>query len=149
LFRRRIEKIIIFIPVKITDKKLKAFTLAELMVVLAIIGILVLMALPALLPLISKTKALEAQLQLKHVLQLEKSYFYVNSKYSNSIDDIGFEQAKLVTQEGHANYKIEIVEASARSFKAKATSVTDFDQDGTFNVWEMDSNENLKEVVKD
>lgn len=131
------------------SKKLKAFTLAELLMVLAIIGILVLLALPSLLPLISRTKALEAQLQLKHLLQLEKSYFFVHSKYTSSIDDIGFEQAKLVTNDGHANYKIEIVEASAKAFKAVATSITDFDQDGTFNVWEIDSNENLKEVTKD
>jgi type IV pilus assembly protein PilE len=134
---------------KLKNKKLKAFTLAELLVVLAIIGILVLMALPSLLPLISKTKALEAQLQLKHLLQMEKSYFFVNSKYSNSIDDIGFEQAKLVTADGRANYRIEIVEASAKGFRAKAISVTDFDADGIFNEWEIDSNENLKEIIKD
>jgi type IV pilus assembly protein PilE len=131
------------------SKKIKGFTLAELLVVLAIIGILVLLALPSLMPLISKTKAMEAQLQLKHLMQLEKSYFFVHSKYSNSIDDLGFEQAKLVTQDGHANYKVEVVEASAKSFKARATSVTDFDQDGEINVWEIDSNENLKEVTKD
>lgn len=130
-------------------KKLKGFTLAELMVVLAIIGILVLMALPVLMPLISKTKSMEAQLQLKHVLQLEKNYFFVHSKFSNSIDDIGFEQAKLVTQDGHANYKIEIVEATAKGFRALASSVTDFDQDGELNVWQIDSDENLKEVTKD
>lgn len=134
---------------KTSSKKLKAFTLSELLMVLAIIGILVLLALPSLLPLISRTKALEAQLQLKHLLQLQKSYFFVHSKYSNSIDEIGFEQAKLVTDNGHANYKIEIVEASAKSFKALATSITDFDQDGTYNVWEVDANENLKEVTKD
>ena len=134
---------------KLQHKKLKAFTLAELMVVLAIIGILVLLALPSLLPLISKTKSLEAQLQLKHLLQLEKSYFFVHSKYSNDIDDLGFEQAKLVTEDGRANYKIEIVEASAKTFKAKAISVTDFDQDGIFNVWEIDAGENLKETIKD
>ena len=134
---------------KLQNKKLKAFTLAEMLMVLALVGILVLLTLPSLMPLISKTKALEAQLQLKHLLQLEKSYFFVNSKYTNSIDDIGFEQAKLVTDNGHANYKIEIVDASAKTFKAIATSITDFDQDGTFNVWEVDSNENLKEVTKD
>lgn len=117
--------------------------------VLAIIGILVLMALPVLMPLISKTKSMEAQLQLKHVLQLEKNYFFVHSKFSNSIDDIGFEQAKLVTQDGHANYKIEIVEATAKGFRALASSVTDFDQDGELNVWQIDSDENLKEVTKD
>lgn len=131
------------------SKKIKGFTLAELLVVLAIIGILVLLALPSLMPLISKTKAMEAQLQLKHLMQLEKSYFFVHSKYSNSVDDLGFEQAKLVTEDGHANYKIEVLEASNKSFKARATSVTDFDQDGEINVWEIDANENLREVTKD
>ena len=135
--------------VKFKSKKLKGFTLAELMVVLAIIGILVLMALPILMPLISKTKAMEAQLQLKHLMQLEKNYFFVHSKYTNNLLDLDFEQAKLVTQDGHANYKIEVVEASNRSFKALATAVTDFDQDGEFNVWEVDNMENLREVTKD
>lgn len=130
-------------------KKLRAFTLAELLVVLAIIGILVLMALPSLMPLIVKTKSLEAQLQLKHLLQLQKSYYFVHSKYTNSLDDLGFEQAKLVTNDGHANYKIEIIEASAKTFKAIATSVTDFDQDGVLNVWELDGSENIKETTKD
>ncbi|MBN8693525.1 MAG: type II secretion system protein [Bacteroidetes bacterium] len=134
---------------QIRTKKLKGFTLAELMVVLAIIGILVLLSLPVLMPLISKTKAMEAQLQLKHLLQLQKSHFFVHSKYSNNLEEIGFEQAKLVTQNGHANYKIEIVSAGNNAFKALATSVTDFDQDGVFNVWEIDSQENLKEVTKD
>ena|SRR6218665_633088 len=130
-------------------KKIKAFTLAELLVVLAIIGILVLLALPALMPLISKTKAMEAQLQLKHLMQLEKNYFFIHSKYSGSIQELGFEQAKLVTDNGHANYKIEVVEASNKSFRARATAVTDFDQDGEMNVWEIDAEENLKEVTKD
>ncbi|MBL7893842.1 MAG: prepilin-type N-terminal cleavage/methylation domain-containing protein [Bacteroidia bacterium] len=132
-----------------TNKKLSAFTLAELLVVLAIIGILVLMALPSLMPLIVKTKSLEAQLQLKHLLQLQKSYYFVHSKYTNNLDDLGFEQAKLVTNDGHANYKIEIIEASAKTFKAIATSVTDFDQDGVLNVWELDGSENIKETTKD
>ncbi len=132
-----------------TKKKLPAFTLAELLVVLAIIGILVLLALPSLLPLISKTKSLEAQLQLKHLLQLEKSYFFVHSKYSNDLIDLGFEQSKLVTEDGQANYKIQIVDASQKGFKAKAVSVTDFDQDGQFNTWEVDNSENIVEITKD
>ena len=47
------------------------------------------------------------------------------------------------------NYKIEIVEASNKSFVAKATAVTDFDQDGQFNVWQINENEELKEITKD
>lgn len=47
--------------------KVIAFTLHELLVVLVIIGILVLLALPRLMPLITRTKSTEAQLQLKHL----------------------------------------------------------------------------------
>lgn len=130
-------------------KKIQAFNLVELLVVLAIIGILVLLALPNLAPLITKAKTTEAQLQLGHLQMLEKTYFYQNSKYSENLEELGFEQEKLVTDGGKANYKIEIIEASATSFKATATSVVDFDKDGNFNVWEIDQDKNLKEVQKD
>jgi len=59
---------------------LKAFTLTEILVVLLIIGILVLLALPNLMPLITKAKSTEAKLQLQHVYTLEKSYFYEKSR---------------------------------------------------------------------
>lgn len=133
----------------IRNKKLKGMTLIELLLVLALIGILLSMAVPKLMPLIGKTKSLEAQMQLKHLLNLQKNYFYINSKYSQNIDDLGYEQEKLVTQDGKANYKIEITEASNNSFIAKATSVTDFDQDGQFNVWQVTQNEEIKEITKD
>ena len=130
-------------------KKVKAFTLQELLIVLVIIGILVLVALPNLMPLISKAKSTEAQLQLSHVYTLEKNYFYMYSKYSDDLKTIGFEQAKLVKDDGNANYKIEIVSATATEFKVRAVSITDFDGDGVFNVWEMDNEKKLVETVKD
>jgi len=130
-------------------KKLKAFTLMELLVVLIIIGILVLVALPELLPMISKAKSTEAQLQLEHVHTLEKSYFYMHSKYSTDFTEISFEQSKLTSEGGNANYQIEIVEAGNNAFKARATAIADFDGDGVFNVWEVDQDKHIKEVTPD
>lgn len=130
-------------------KRFNGFSLPELLIVLVIIGILVLLALPNLMPLISKTKATEAQLQLGHVHTLEKTYFYMYSKYSTDLDEIGFEQEKLVTDGGKANYQIEIVDAGATNFTVRATAVVDFDGDGNFNVWEIDQDKNLTETTKD
>jgi type IV pilus assembly protein PilE len=129
--------------------RLKAFTLMELLIVLIIIGILVLLALPNLMPLISKAKSTEAQLQLEHVHTLEKSYFYLHSKYSNNFNEIYFEQPNLKSQGGNANYQIEVIEATNNSFKARATAITDFDGDGVFNVWEVDQDKNIKEITPD
>lgn len=129
--------------------ELKAFSLPELLVVLVIIGILVLIALPNLMPLISKAKSTEAQQQLVFLHTLEKTHFYMHSRYSASLEELGLEQQKLVTDGGSANYRIEVTEASEKGFKAKATAVVDFDGDGTYNVWEIDQDKNLKEVTKD
>ena len=109
---------------------------------MVIIGILVLIALPNLMPLISRAKSTEAQQQLVFLHTLEKNNFY-------TLEELGFEQQPLVTDGGHANYRIEIVEASERGFRATATAVVDFDGDGEYNVWEIDQDKNLKETVKD
>jgi len=130
-------------------KQLKAFTLSELLIVLVILGILVLLALPNLLPLISKAKSTEAQLQLSHLYTLEKSYFYAHSKYTANLNEISFEPVKLVAEGGQANYQIEVIEAGNSGFKARATSTVDFDADGIFNVWEIDQENNLLEVTPD
>lgn len=130
-------------------QRLKAFSLTELLVVLIIIGILVLIALPNFLPKITEAKAQEAKLQLKHLFTLQKTYFYMHSKYSASFEELGYEQAVLVTDGGNANYLIEIIENSETTFRAVATSITDFDGDGQYNQWEIDEKQSLVEAVKD
>lgn len=132
-------------------KRLSGYTLTEILVVLVIIGILVLLALPNLLPLITKAKTTEAKVQLEHVYTQEKNFFYENSKYSNNINEIGFVQEKLSTdgKDGRANYRIEIVQATGNTFIARATAVVDFNGNGTFNVWEINQDKSLREVTPD
>jgi type IV pilus assembly protein PilE len=133
------------------QRKVKAYTLTEILVVLVIIGILVLLALPNLLPLITKAKSTEAKLQLEHIQTLEKNYFYEHSKYSKDLTEVGFIQEKLSTdsKDGRANYRIEITNATNTAFTARATAVVDFNGNGTFNVWEIDQDKTLKEVTPD
>lgn len=129
--------------------RMKAFSLQELLVTLAIMGILVLIALPNLMPLINRAKAVEAKQQLIFLHSLETTHFYTYSSYSDSFEELGFEHSLLVTDGGGANYKIEITAATEKRFKATATSVVDFNGNGIYNVWEIDQDKKLKEVVQD
>tara|TARA_B100000767_G_scaffold71671_1_gene68230 strand:- start:165 stop:563 length:399 start_codon:yes stop_codon:yes gene_type:complete len=131
------------------NKKIKAFTLAELMIVLVIIGILVLLALPNLMPLISKAKSIEAKIHLEHIFNLEKSYFYLYSSYSLDLDAIGYQSEVSVLEGGNANYSLEILEATANAFTAQAVSLVDFDKDGKFNTWSINQDNQLVELIPD
>lgn len=130
-------------------KKVNAYNLQELLVVLVIIGILILIALPSLMPKITKAKSLEAKIQLNHMYGLQTDFFHMYSKYSNDFNEIDFIPPKNINTGGTAYYSYEIIEATNSTFKARATAVSDFDRDGILNVWEIDQDKNLKEVVKD
>lgn len=127
----------------------KAYSMTEILIVLCIIGIILLMVLPNQTSVISQAKAIEAQAMLNQVYGLQKSYFYRYSKYSGSLEELGFEQEVTVEEGGQAVYKIEIIESSNNSFLARAVSVSDLDGDGNFNTWEIDSKKILTEVVKE
>ena len=130
-------------------KKIPALNLQETLIVLAIIGILLLLALPNLMPLISKAKGIEAQTQLKALYNSQTTYRYMYSKFTTDINELDFVAPKTVKESGTANYAYEIISASEISFKARAEAVTDFDGDGILNVWEIDEAGNPKQVIKD
>ncbi len=73
----------------------------------------------------------------------------MHSKYSNDFNQIDFDAPKSVQENGNANYSYEIIESTNNTFKARATAVSDFDGDGIFNVWEINQDQNLIEVIKD
>nr|WP_299338459.1 general secretion pathway protein GspG [Allomuricauda sp.] len=130
-------------------KKILGINLQETLIVLAIIGILLLLALPNLMPLISKAKSVEAQVQLKALYNAQTTYRYMYSKFSNDLSEIDFEPPRTVKDNGTANYVYQIISADNASFTARAEAITDFDGDGVFNVWEVNEDGNPKQIVKD
>lgn len=130
-------------------QKLHSFNLQEMLIVLAIIGILLLIALPNLMPLIAKAKSVEAQTQLKALYNAQKQYYFMYSKYSADFNEIDFEAPKTVKTDGSANYEYEILSSTASQFKARATAVTDFNADGIYNVWEIDQDGTPKQITSD
>ena len=131
------------------QKRIPAFNLQETLIVLAIIGILLLLALPNLMPLISKAKSVEAQTQLKAIYNAQSTYRYVNSRFTPDMGELDFEPPRTVKENGTANFRYEIIQADNATFKARAEAVTDFDGDGIMNVWEIDEQGNPKQTVKD
>jgi prepilin-type N-terminal cleavage/methylation domain-containing protein len=65
------------------------FTLIELMIVVAIIGILAAVAIPAFMDYMNKSKASEAELQLDSIRKKGKSAFAGNSSYPVKVDAAG------------------------------------------------------------
>jgi len=68
----------------------KGFTLIELMIVVAIIGILAAIAIPNFLKYQAKSKQSEAKTNLKGIFTAEMSYFGENNYFGTTFDAIGF-----------------------------------------------------------
>lgn len=121
----------------------------QIMGAVLIAGLLTAAAVPSIMKAVTKAKQGEAKTQLEHIYSLERLYFLEFSKYSPDMEAVEFEQQTLVTEDGGARYKIEIVEAGTTTFTARATAVQDFDGDGVINVWEINQDRKVTETVKD
>ncbi len=128
---------------------IKAFSLAEILIVLAIMGILIMLVVPNNAGVATRSKSLEAQQELKMIHTLQEAYRMQYSKYSMDLTQLNYIPHKLVTAGGTANYEITVLEASTTGYKAKAEAVVDFNGDGKKNIWEIDQGGVVKEIQPD
>lgn len=94
---------------------MKGFTLIELMIVVAIIGILAAIAIPNFLNYQCKAKQSEARSNLAALAVAQEAYFAENSTYASTTGLLGF------VVKGTAIYTLSIDSADASSFTATAT----------------------------
>ena len=81
--------------------KSKGFTLVELMIVVAIIGILAAIAIPNFVNYQAKSKQAEAQTSLKSIYTVELAYFAENDTYHSDFNELGW-----VAEAGRYTYDI-------------------------------------------
>ena len=68
----------------------RGFTLIELMIVVAIIGLLAAIAIPNFIKFQARAKQSEARANLKALFTAEKAYYQEKDTYSNQIQGVGF-----------------------------------------------------------
>ena len=106
--------------------RLSAFSLVELMIVVAIIGVLAALAVPRFQTFQAKAKQAEAKSNLSRIFTLEVAYFGEASTYTDTTG-IGF----AVTGRARYNYAVPTVTASTFTGWANANSTTVISSDCT------------------
>lgn len=118
------------------NNRMGGFTLIELMIVVAIIGVLAAIAFPNFLNYQCKAKQSEARFSLGIILTSQESYFAEYDTYASSLASISFS-----TKSG-AQYSYSVISASPSAFVAQASAVLNSKSD----VWEIDSDGDLVNV---
>ena len=121
-------------------KKDKGFTLIELMIVVAIIGILAAIAIPNFLRYQAKTKQSEAKTNLGAIFTSQVTYFGEQDTYAN-VSNIGW------APEGTTRYAYTMTTADIDSFTAEAEG--NIDADSATDIWQMDDTRSLDNTSND
>ncbi|MBI2875345.1 MAG: prepilin-type N-terminal cleavage/methylation domain-containing protein [Candidatus Tectomicrobia bacterium] len=95
------------------------FTLIELMIVVAIIGILAAIAIPNFVKFQAKSQQAEAKAGLGSIRTMQEAYRAENDFYANGISSVGFE-----SKGGNARYTYSSTGNSTNSFDATACGTT-------------------------
>ncbi len=110
----------------------KGFTLVELMIVVVVLGVLASIAIPKYIMLVNKAKITEAKTILRQIINLETSYYLIDSTYEafaegEDCELIGFNQPDPPRR---FEYKFDIIGAAPFSASiATATEAEDVNAD--------------------
>lgn len=109
--------------------RLRGMTLLELMVAMAIVGILAAIAYPSYMQFITRTKRSVAKSALLKVADREEQFFADNKRYTSDLTQLGYgangfmvdaKGAEVAAGDGHRIYAISLTNTSATTYTANA-----------------------------
>ena len=100
----------------------RGFTLVEMMIVVAIIGILAAFAYPSYVQHVQKAKRSDAHVGLNEVFQRQERSFLLNRTYSTTLTGLGYDSNSPTTPEGE--YTLALSGVTQTTFTVTATPVT-------------------------
>lgn len=95
-----------------TVRRTAGFTLIELMIVVAIVGILAAIAYPSYQEHVRKSRRVDAKSAVLDLAARQERYFSVNNKYATTPVDLGFSQAA---------FPIDVLSGNTAYYKLQAT----------------------------
>jgi type IV pilus assembly protein PilE len=119
------------------------------MIVIVVIGILATLAVPKYMTVTRKAKESEAKMFLSQLHSLQEAYYRENDTYAKTLEDLGFEQEKLISEGGKARYKVTLSSGDTKTYTAIATSTVDYDADGVYSVWRVSNDGKIENITLD
>lgn len=127
--------------IKLKKKKEKGFTLIELMIVVAIIGILAAIAIPNFLRYQAKAKQSEAKGQLGSIFTSQITYKSEKDSYATGIGDLDWSTS------GSPRYGYSLGNVTATVFSAQASA--NIDSDTLSDAWVINEDKILTNTAND